>query len=186
MCPGCGEPGDWGGHGSYTRHPYVEVGRRIAVRVLRFQCSNCPKTVSSPVVNLAKHRRYCLETMLPLVLVYLMQLKSYEHCVWYPLHPSTLWRWMNTSCKRAYRSQNELQRRLVEALAPLLSQASPPKECPNAVKARLSMMRSGLNKLRAMVDLAGQFLPEKVAAHVILLSHTDQRYPPQSLQYALF
>lgn len=186
VCPGCGEPGDWGGHGSYTRNPYVEVGKRIAVQVLRFQCSNCPKTISRPVVDLPKHRHYCLDAILPLLLMYLMQFRSYEHCVWYPLDPSTLWRWTNLACATAGSSLGTLQRRLVEAGAALMAQAVASKKCENAAKAKLPAMRRGLNNLRAIVELAGQFLPEGLIAGMIFPRHTGQRYPPQSLQYALF
>jgi hypothetical protein len=156
------------------------------VEVLRFQCSSCPKTISVPTQRLPKHRQYCVEAMMPLMLMYLLNLKSYELCVWYPLNPSTLWRWMRWACQSSDIQLRVIQRRLVEAWAPLMAQSEVPKECPNTAKARLSVMRNGLDNLRAIVELAGQFLPEGLINEVIWPAHTQQRYPPQSPQCALF
>jgi hypothetical protein len=119
-------------------------------------------------------------------MVYLLQFKSYEHCVWYPLNPSTLWRWMNGLSQSSCVNLMTLQRRLVEASVPLMAHAIASAECQNASKCKLPIMRDGLNNLKAIVDLAGQFLDGEVLAQAILPMGGYQRYPPQSSQYALF
>jgi hypothetical protein len=182
----CGIAARWGGHGSYTRHPYLMLGVRATVQVPRFACGDCKKTISAPDKRLQKRRQYCLDALLPLVLVYLLQAKSYEHCVWYPLNPSTLWRWMNWLCHTSRDRLMILQRGLVEASVPLMAQATASTECANASKARLSIMRDGLNDLKAIVELAGQFLAEGALAQVTLPKDAYQRYSPQSSQYTLF
>jgi hypothetical protein len=79
-----------------------------------------------------------------------------------------------------------IQRRLIEALVPLMVQAAASTSCVNAEKAKLPIMREGLNKLKAIVDLAGQFLTDEALVKMILPVDAYQRYPPQSSQYALF
>jgi len=136
--------------------------------------------------RLRKHRRYCIDVLLPFILVYLSELKSYELTVWYPLEPSTLWRWMNWLCQRSSQCLRDVQRRLVESFVPLMAQAKLAGRCPNADKARIVVMREGLNNLRVMFDLADQFLDRAILARVILPEASDQRYPPQSSQCKLF
>jgi hypothetical protein len=159
---------------------------RSVVSVPRFACRRCDKTISAAPQGLQKNKQYCLDALFPLLMVYLLQWKSYEHCVWYPLHPSTLWRWMNMVCQKSQHNLMTLQRRLVDAAVPLMSQAAVSRECPNASKARLSIMRDGLTNLKAFLDLAGQFLPKEVFKELLLPTYLHQRYPPQSSQCRLF
>lgn len=164
----------------------MKIGIRQEIRVPRFQCKSCKKTISVPNQSLQRNQQYCLEAMLPLLLAYLFHFKSYERCVWYPLDSSTLWRWMHSLCRSSSQSLKTLQRRLVESMVPLMDYAKVSTDCLNAGKARLSVMREGLNNLKHLVDLADQFLPEGELANLILSLYMHTRYPPQSLQYALF
>jgi hypothetical protein len=67
-----------------------------------------------------------------------------------------------------------------------MAQTKPARKCPNADKARLVVMRDGLNNLRIIIDLVDQFLDPTNLAKVILPEASHPRYPPQSWQCKLF
>lgn len=79
-----------------------------------------------------------------------------------------------------------LQRRLVEAGADLMAQASRSAECENALKAKLLIMAAGLNRLKGIVDLAEQFLENTPTWQALLPRYIQEKCPPQSLQYRIF
>ena len=120
-----------------------------------------------------------------MIVMYLSQLISYELCIWYPLVPSTLWRWMHWLCKTSKHSLLALQRRLIEAGADLMAQARKAMNCVNALKARLLIMQLGLNEVKGTLELAKQFLPNVPAWKALLPEYIEWKHPPQSLQYRI-
>jgi hypothetical protein len=62
-CPNCGQPGELVGHGSYPRHPCNPERTRLIIRVKRFFCLVCHRTVSILPSFCLPHRHYLAATI---------------------------------------------------------------------------------------------------------------------------
>lgn len=188
-CPRCGDDGKWLAHGCYWRWGYLPGREPVCVAVPRFRCKPCGKTISCLDQRFSKGRRYSLEGLLPLILMYLCRWVSYEHVTWEQdtrLAPSTLWRWTRRVSLAAPQALQALQRKLVQAGVPLMQLARASLECVNAAKARDADAKNGLNSAVAIVQMAQQFLTPAMMKEVIFPVDMFQRYPPQSSQYVIF
>ncbi len=100
--------------------------------------------------------------------------------------PSTLWRWLHAIVRYSSKVLERLQRSLTEAGVALMQLSKPAQPCMNAVKARRLDMKAGLDRVSRIAQMARQFLEASIIRRVMMPTDMFQRYPPQSLQDAIF
>lgn len=179
-CKACGAKGCFWGHGSFER-TVMQEGLEIQVRIPRFLCHGCGKTVSLLFSFLVAYRRHSAAAIATAVENYSREETTYRQLSGElasldsgdkspsPSH-SSIFQWVRMMVNKANSLSVQVQKELVLRGMSNKLEAAKSSTCPNAFKSRCLQKQASLNVLSEFLCL-GALLVDSSATNVAVKLH---------------